>query len=84
MLKTMFLLLQRFRLPIMIVASITGGACWGVSHYLTFKNHYKPSSVKHYSALTFCLDLAGVLLVGFVMIFSDVLIYFYEFLHRFL
>lgn len=83
MLQTISGLFQSFRLPIMIVASITGGACCGVSHYLTFQNHYKPGSVKHYRALTFILDLAVVLLFGFVMIVSDAPVYFYEFLRRF-
>ena len=57
MLKTMFVFLQRFLLPIMIVVGIAGIACNLTSGYLkTYKCYI---SVAYYKKLTRFLDIAS-------------------------
>lgn len=83
MLQIMFVLFQRFQLPILVMVGVAGVACYGVSEYLARKNKQQPGSVAHCKELTFSLNMAALILMVADMITLFVLGYYDEFLHMF-
>ena len=83
MLQFIFVLFQRFQLPILVMVGVAGFILYCVSEYLARKNKQQPGSVKHCKELTFSLNMAALILMVADMITFYLLGYYDDLLHFF-
>lgn len=84
MLQFIFVLFQRFQLPILMIVGIVGFICCCVADHLAKKNQENPGSVKRCKEITISLYIAGFILMVSAMLTMYILGYYNEFLPRFL
>ena len=84
MLQFIFVLFQRFQLPILMIVGIAGFICCCVADHLAKKNQENPGSVKRCKEITISLYIAGFILMVSAMLTMYILGYDNEFLPRFL